>query len=150
MGRLMSDFGKNELPPELAAQILEREAAAAVPGRGRPDLDPAVLELLDFTSEECAEAIQAASKVKRFGLDENPYTGVTNRESLEHELGDVVAGMAALCALDVIDLKRVVGYGEEKFESMCTSSERLSESTRALLDRLLDRLADKLGAEDWP
>lgn len=49
-------------------------------------------ECLNILQEECAEVIQAASKIKRFGLIGKPVnTTLTNRESLEMELGDVLA-----------------------------------------------------------
>ncbi len=49
-------------------------------------------ECLDILQEECAEVIQAASKIKRFGVvGKNPTSPSTNLENLEMELGDVVA-----------------------------------------------------------
>lgn len=43
-----------------------------------------------ITQEECAEVIQAISKVFRFGLEQvHPDTKVTNREQLECELGQL-------------------------------------------------------------
>lgn len=49
-------------------------------------------ECLNILQEECAEVIQAASKIKRFGVIGRPLnTTLTNRESLEMELGDVLA-----------------------------------------------------------
>jgi NTP pyrophosphatase (non-canonical NTP hydrolase) len=47
-------------------------------------------EILDILQEECAEVIQAISKCRRFGIDEqNLKTGRTQREELVQELGDV-------------------------------------------------------------
>lgn len=49
-------------------------------------------ECLNILQEECAEVIQAASKIKRFGVVGKPLnTTLTNLESLEMELGDVLA-----------------------------------------------------------
>lgn len=49
-------------------------------------------ECLNILQEECAEVIQAASKIKRFGVVGKPVnTTLTNKESLEMELGDVLA-----------------------------------------------------------
>jgi len=45
-------------------------------------------EVLRITQEECAEVIQAISKVFRFGLDET-FEGKTNKQSLASELGDL-------------------------------------------------------------
>lgn len=49
-----------------------------------------VNEILDILQEECAEVIQAISKCRRFGIDEqNLKTGRTQRAELVQELGDV-------------------------------------------------------------
>lgn len=49
-----------------------------------------VNEILDILQEECAEVIQAISKCRRFGMnEENLKTGRTQREELVQELGDV-------------------------------------------------------------
>lgn len=49
-------------------------------------------ECLNILQEECAEVIQAASKIKRFGVVGKPIvTTLTNLESLELELGDLLA-----------------------------------------------------------
>ena len=49
-------------------------------------------ECLNILQEECAEVIQAASKIKRFGVvGKNPASTTTNLENLEMELGDVLA-----------------------------------------------------------
>lgn len=43
-----------------------------------------------ITQEECAEVIQAISKVFRFGLNQvHPQTGVDNKSALEVELGQL-------------------------------------------------------------
>ena len=54
-------------------------------------------ELLVILQEECAEVIQAASKCRRFGID-NMYTkgSGTQRENLTKELGDLLC-MIELC-----------------------------------------------------
>ncbi|NDB84984.1 MAG: hypothetical protein EB127_20130 [Alphaproteobacteria bacterium] len=47
-------------------------------------------ELLCILQEECAEVIQAISKVFRFGIDNyKPGQDKTNRQHLEEELGDL-------------------------------------------------------------
>jgi NTP pyrophosphatase (non-canonical NTP hydrolase) len=47
-------------------------------------------EILDILQEECAEVIQAVSKCRRFGIEEqNLKSGRTQREELVQELGDV-------------------------------------------------------------
>jgi NTP pyrophosphatase (non-canonical NTP hydrolase) len=48
-------------------------------------------ECLNLLQEECAEVIQAASKIKRFGLVGKRLDSDTNLNNLETELGDVLA-----------------------------------------------------------
>jgi len=52
-------------------------------------------EILLITQEECAEVIQAISKVFRFGMVDT-HNGQTNREHLEEEIGDL------MCMIDII------------------------------------------------
>jgi len=53
-------------------------------------LTSAEAERLDLLAEECAEVIQAVSKIKRHGYQSrHPNGGPTNQESLEKELGHV-------------------------------------------------------------
>jgi len=50
-----------------------------------------------ITQEECAEVIQAISKVLRFGIDhESPVTNITNAAHLEEEMGQLIAMMQLL------------------------------------------------------
>ena len=47
-------------------------------------------EVMLIAQEECAEVIQAVSKVFRFGMDDvHPTTNKSNRDSLEEEVGDL-------------------------------------------------------------
>jgi NTP pyrophosphatase (non-canonical NTP hydrolase) len=60
-------------------------------------------EVMDILQEECAEVIQAVSKIRRFGIDNAKYgTGQTNREHLEEELGDMLAMIGILMVNDMI------------------------------------------------
>lgn len=64
-----------------------------------------VEEVMNILSEECAEVIQAVSKINRFGLDNfKPGKPKTNREHLEEELGDMLAMIDILCSKGVIEL----------------------------------------------
>jgi NTP pyrophosphatase (non-canonical NTP hydrolase) len=45
---------------------------------------------MSVLQEECAEVIQAVSKINRFGMY-GEWQGITNRESLITEIGDVLA-----------------------------------------------------------
>jgi NTP pyrophosphatase (non-canonical NTP hydrolase) len=68
-------------------------------------MDPKQKEALDILQEECAEVIQAVSKISRFGLDNlKPGKPKTNKEHLEEELGDVLAMVDILCGMGVIEL----------------------------------------------
>jgi NTP pyrophosphatase (non-canonical NTP hydrolase) len=63
-------------------------------------------EVMDIAQEECAEVIQAISKIRRFGMDNaKPGTDYTNREHLEEELGDVLA------MIDILMINEVVSWG---------------------------------------
>jgi NTP pyrophosphatase (non-canonical NTP hydrolase) len=63
-------------------------------------------EVMDILQEECAEVIQAVSKIRRFGMDNaKPGTEYTNREHLEEELGDVLA------MIDILMINEVVSWG---------------------------------------
>jgi NTP pyrophosphatase (non-canonical NTP hydrolase) len=69
-------------------------------------------EILTILSEECAEVIQAVSKMIRFGVDSiNPYTGDVNKARLEDELTDVIAIVGILGTLDVVDKDRIFAQG---------------------------------------
>jgi NTP pyrophosphatase (non-canonical NTP hydrolase) len=52
-------------------------------------------EILLITQEECAEVTQAISKVFRFGM-EDQHNGISNREHLEEEIGDL------MCMIDLL------------------------------------------------
>jgi len=63
-----------------------------------------VKEVMDILQEECAEVIQAVSKINRFGIDNfKPGKAKTNREHLEEELGDMIAMICILEKMGVID-----------------------------------------------
>jgi NTP pyrophosphatase (non-canonical NTP hydrolase) len=60
---------------------------------------------MDIAQEECAEVIQAISKIRRFGIDNaKPGTEYTNRQHLEEELGDVLA------MIDILMINEVVSW----------------------------------------
>jgi NTP pyrophosphatase (non-canonical NTP hydrolase) len=63
-----------------------------------------VKEVMDILKEECAEVIQAVSKISRFGIDNfKPGKAKTNREHLEEELGDMIAMICILEKMGVIN-----------------------------------------------
>lgn len=65
---------------------------------------------LTITSEECAELIQAISKVKRYGFHDK------YEENLHEEVADVLICIAELVCLGYLDIDRVVAWQESKIE----------------------------------
>jgi len=67
-------------------------------------MDDKVKETLVITQEECAEVIQAISKVLRFGFDSSyPFQdSATTKECLEMEIGQL------LCMIDILVEQGVV------------------------------------------
>ena len=60
-------------------------------------------EVMLIAQEECAEVIQAISKVFRFGVDDvHPITNKSNKDSLEEEAGDL------LCMLQLMMEKGII------------------------------------------
>lgn len=59
-------------------------------------------ETMRIAQEECAEIIQAISKVFRFGLD-TVHNGKSNREHLEEEIGDLQCMISLLVEKDILD-----------------------------------------------
>lgn len=59
-----------------------------------PDQTKIQWEYLSLTIEECAEVIQAASKINRFGANKRwygeGYTGESNLEMLAREVGELL------------------------------------------------------------
>lgn len=52
-------------------------------------------EVMAVLQEECAEVIQAVSKINRFGLD-SEWQGVSNKQALITEIGDVLTMISVL------------------------------------------------------
>lgn len=54
----------------------------------------------EITAEECAEVIQAITKCLRFGLDQvHPETGISNKEQLETEVGQLLCMITMLSTI---------------------------------------------------
>jgi len=82
-------------------------------------MDPKTKEALDILQEECAEVIQAVSKISRFGLDNlKPGKPKTNKEHLEEELGDVLAMVDILTRNGVIDTANIEVAAKAKIEKL--------------------------------
>ena len=70
-----------------------------------------ITEIMDILQEECAEVIQAISKIRRFGIDTiGPYSKNTNRDELEIELGDLTEMVVLLAEKGLIDMNAVVDH----------------------------------------
>jgi NTP pyrophosphatase (non-canonical NTP hydrolase) len=76
-------------------------------------------EVMNILSEECAEVIQAVSKINRFGMDNyKPGKSKTNREHLEEELGDLMAMIDILQEMDVVSYTNIEKSAEAKHEKL--------------------------------
>jgi hypothetical protein len=76
-------------------------------------------EVLDILQEECAEVIQAVSKIRRFGADNvKPGKPKTNREHLEEELGDMMAMIDIMLELDIVDMDNLEIAKRAKIEKL--------------------------------
>ena len=74
-------------------------------------------ELLCIAQEECAEVIQAISKVFRFGA-QDVYNGQTNVERLEEEVGDL------LCMIDLL-MKENIIFDENVYAAKAAKLDKL-------------------------
>jgi NTP pyrophosphatase (non-canonical NTP hydrolase) len=72
-----------------------------------------VNEIYAITQEECAEVIQAISKVMRFGLDA-VHNGRSNRDHLEEEVGDLMCMIDLLSEVGVLDIVAIAEAGRRK------------------------------------
>jgi NTP pyrophosphatase (non-canonical NTP hydrolase) len=82
-------------------------------------MDSQTKEVMDILQEECAEVIQAVSKINRFGLDNlKPGKPKTNREHLEEELGDMMAMVEILQELDIVSFTNIERAAEAKREKL--------------------------------
>jgi NTP pyrophosphatase (non-canonical NTP hydrolase) len=83
-------------------------------------------EIMLITQEECAEVTQAISKVFRFGMNDS-YKGVTNREHLEEEIGDLMCMIDLLIESGVVSESAVMTAKHEKMNKLQTWSKIFSE-----------------------
>ncbi len=70
-------------------------------------------EVIDITQEECAEVIQAISKIRRFGLH-TQHNGVTNQAHLEEEVGDLMCMVELMVEKQMIDQTAVLEAARRK------------------------------------
>jgi NTP pyrophosphatase (non-canonical NTP hydrolase) len=82
-------------------------------------MDTRTKEVMDILQEECAEVIQAVSKISRFGLDNvKPGKPKTNREHLEEELGDLYAMINILQEMDIVSWSKIEAASNAKIEKL--------------------------------
>jgi NTP pyrophosphatase (non-canonical NTP hydrolase) len=82
-------------------------------------MDNKVKEVMDILQEECAEVIQAVSKISRFGIDNyKPGKPKTNREHLEEELGDVLAMIDIMLEFSVVSIDNLETAKKAKIEKL--------------------------------
>ena len=80
-------------------------------------LTPAEAERLAMLAEECGEVIQVVGKILRHGYEStHPEGGPTNRQTLEHELGDIKACISRLSEQD-IDKQQVLWHQFQKLSN---------------------------------
>jgi NTP pyrophosphatase (non-canonical NTP hydrolase) len=76
-------------------------------------------ETMDILQEECAEVIQAVSKINRFGIDNlKPGKPKTNREHLEEELGDMLAMIDILISNGIVSSDNLEVAKKAKIEKL--------------------------------
>lgn len=76
-----------------------------------------VYETMTIAQEECAEVVQAISKIFRFGLDD-VYNNESNRERLAGEVGDLLCMIDLMIEQGVIDSKTVSLAKARKLEKL--------------------------------
>jgi NTP pyrophosphatase (non-canonical NTP hydrolase) len=74
-------------------------------------------EILLITQEECAEVTQAISKVFRFGFD-SVHRGVSNREHLEEEIGDLMCMIDLMIDHGIVSKAAVMTAKAEKYDKL--------------------------------
>lgn len=79
-------------------------------------------EILDLLQEECAEVIQAVSKCRRFGMDDQYKGGKTHREELVQEIGDVALLIELLHAYELYSEQELQGAKISKSQKLAKYS----------------------------
>ena len=74
-------------------------------------------ETLRILQEECAEVVQAISKIFRFGLD-GVYNDRTNRQRLTEEIGDLLAMIDLLEQQEIVDNNLLIQFKQRKFNKL--------------------------------
>jgi len=76
-------------------------------------------EILTIAQEECAEVIQAISKIFRFGItDSYPVGGINNKAKLENEMGDLICMIALAIETGIVDEEKVKSAAYQKRDKL--------------------------------
>jgi hypothetical protein len=82
-------------------------------------IDKQTKEVFCIAQEECAEVTQAISKIFRFGVDSvHPVTNKTNQQSLEEEVGDLLAMVDIMIEKCIISDSNVNAARQAKKEKL--------------------------------
>lgn len=78
-------------------------------------LSAAEAEALALLAEECGEVVQAIGKILRHGLwSEHPESGIPNYNTLQREIGDVLAAFRIAEVQRLVDWGAVIGHRDKK------------------------------------
>jgi hypothetical protein len=76
------------------------------------------LKIPQIVQEECAEVIQAVSKILRFGLmQRHPETGMVNKTALEIEIGQLQYMFSKLFQEWQLDMDTIAGAAMQKSDT---------------------------------
>lgn len=115
------------------------------PSDGR-SLTPRERELLEILQEECAEVIQAASKLLRFGVgNTNPTTGERNDRALGLEVGDLNNMIRRVILAEIVN-PLDVGDGDRRKDERLERYLQTESPEEARASRVDDSLAKQLRA----
>ena len=85
----------------------------------KDNMNEQTYEVMAILQEEAAEVIQAVSKCYRFGLDNyKPGKPKTNRQHLEEEIGDMLAMIDILQAMDEVSFNNIEAARVAKIEKL--------------------------------
>lgn len=82
-------------------------------------LAPDQAESLALIAEECAEVIQAITKIQRHGVwSEHPDSHIPNYETLQREVGDLLAALRVGEVQRLVDWAKVIGHRDRKLMAL--------------------------------
>jgi len=76
-------------------------------------MDDKQKEIMLIAQEECAEVVQAISKVFRFGKTDE-YNGQTNQQRLEEEIGDLMCMIELMQEYGIVNATNVLSANVKK------------------------------------